>query len=196
MCIRDRLYTVLPECLKPRHEHFPPLDTKLRVTPSFAEAPRDGDITICYTFITHIKVYTRTSLHVLRLHILKLLAFVGTEFVSYCRNTPGVAPGCVLQYMEGVASMQDIDSWNVAGAKAVVRMACALIRDVLVQHRGYEVRENSGNFLLSFSAPEDALQFCIAAQKAFMHVRSKRLLPEAPADSSVAWNEMPLTVIL
>ena len=92
--------------------------------------------------------------------------------------------------------MQDIDSRHVAGAKAVVRMACALIRDVLVPHRGYEVRKNSGNFLLSFGVPEDALLFCIAAQKAFRHVRSKRLRPEAPADSSVAWDEMPLTVIL
>jgi hypothetical protein len=68
--------------------------------------------------------------------------------------------------------LQDINAWSVEGAKAVVRMACALIRDVLVQHRGYEVRENSGNFLLSFGRPADALRFSVAAQKAFMHVRS------------------------
>jgi hypothetical protein len=47
---------VLPEYLKPRYEHFSPLRTQLRITPSFAEAPRNGEITICYTFITHIKV--------------------------------------------------------------------------------------------------------------------------------------------
>lgn len=54
--IVQELYTVLPECLKPRHEHFPPICTDLRITPAFANAPRDGDITICYTFITHMKV--------------------------------------------------------------------------------------------------------------------------------------------
>lgn len=75
--------------------------------------------------------------------------------------------------------MQDINAWSVVGAKAVVRMACALIRDTLVQYSGYEVRENSGNFLLSFGNPEDALRFCIAAQKAFMHVRSCQNLLEA-----------------
>lgn len=91
--------------------------------------------------------------------------------------------------------MQDIDSWSVAGAKAVVRMACALIRDVLVQFNGYEVRENSGNFLLSFGCPEDALRFCIAAQKAFMHVRAPTQFPGVPihnANRGSAWLGMTL----
>lgn len=90
----QELYTVMPEYLKPRHEYFPSLSTKLRITPAFADAPRDGDITICYTFITHIKVLTHQhQCHCVPCHSShRFQGVVGKEEVC-CKSE-----SCVLRY--------------------------------------------------------------------------------------------------
>eukprot|EP00892_Ulva_mutabilis_P007916 jgi/Ulvmu1/5497/UM023_0033.1 len=122
------LYTVLPAYLVPRHQLFPTLNTHLKVTPSYAEAPRDGMITICYSYIS---------------------------------------------------SLRELDAWSAEGGRAVVRAATALVRDQLLAFGGYEVREMSGNFLLAFRSPDDALRFCISAQHAFMqHAWDESLLQQ------------------
>lgn len=117
----QELYTVLPAYLVPRHQLFPTLNTQLKVTPSYAEAPREGTITICYSY---------------------------------------------------VSSQRELDAWSVEGGRAVVRAATALVRDQLVAFGGYEVRAMSGDFLLAFQSPDDALRFCISTQHAFMRVRA------------------------
>lgn len=119
--IVQELYTVLPAYLVPRHQLFPTLNTHLKVTPSYAEAPREGTITIAYSYIS---------------------------------------------------SLRELDAWSAAGGRAVVRAATALIRDQVTAFGGYEVREMSGNFLLAFRSPDDALRFCISTQHALMRVRS------------------------
>jgi hypothetical protein len=45
------LFSITPSYLLPRHALSPPLDTKLRVSPAYAEAPSTGNITICYTHL-------------------------------------------------------------------------------------------------------------------------------------------------
>lgn len=120
----QELFTVLPAYLVPRHQLFPTLNTHLKVTPSYAEAPREGTITICYSYIS---------------------------------------------------SQQELEAWSVEGGRAVVRAATALVRDQLITFSGYEVREMSGNFLLAFRSPDDALRFCISTQHAFMQVLSPAL---------------------
>jgi hypothetical protein len=114
------LFSVTPTYLLPRHSHFPPVDTALRVTPAYADAPRIGNITIVYTYVA--------------------------------------APALNLS--------------EALGGDGAVRCACAILRDGLLSHGGYEVRENDGNFLAAFGVASNALRFAVAMQLAFDQVRS------------------------
>jgi hypothetical protein len=121
------LFSVTPAYLLPRHAHFPPLDTKLRVTPGYADAPRTGNVTIVYTYLSP----------------------------------------------QGSGAFSSLPYARASAAHAqLTRCACAILRDGLLSHGGYEVRENSGNFLLAFGRAADALVFATAMQLEFMQVRA------------------------
>jgi hypothetical protein len=85
--------------------------------------------------------------------------------------TPGYkdAPRCS-QITIVYTSLDDDASRTSAENTQLCACAAAIIRDVLLMHRGYEIRENHGNFLLAFEQPMDALAFCTAVQHTFLHV--------------------------
>jgi hypothetical protein len=73
-------------------------------------------------------------------------------------------------------SIEDQASRSHTDSARLCCCAAAIMRDILLMHRGYEIRENHGNFLLAFNRPLDALIFCAAVQHEFLQVRVAVLL--------------------
>jgi hypothetical protein len=114
-------------------------------------------------------VYTLLPEYLLPRHI--LFPKLRTQLQITPAYSEAPRDGAVTVCYTALSHIKELDAWSSLHGKSVVRAACAIIRDVLADHGGYECRENSGNFLLSFHSPDDALRFCIRVQHELMHVR-------------------------
>jgi hypothetical protein len=95
-------------------------------------------------------------------------------------------------------ALDDGESRTPAENTQLCACAAAIIRDMLLMHRGYEIRENHGNFLLAFERPVDALTFCTAVQHTFLQVRNSITVPyshtfPAFAPRELNFNTMPMS---
>lgn len=82
----------------------------------------------------------------------------------------------VFTYIEGSSALE---SWDKEVYFEAVALMKACVRVTLSEVGGYEIRETQGNFLLGFSSPSTAAEWCVLTQHALLNLQwSKELLSQ------------------
>ena len=82
---------------------------------------------------------------------------------------PGAAPeGTVTLVATAVRGLRELWDSQPEATSAALRLTSAMLKRLLVDYQGYEVRTDGEAFLVAFGEPIAAARWCLAAQDALL----------------------------